>query len=154
MTTGKETVSARVRRHMSVSPERVFDAWLDPEKIRVWMAAALKSAGLAGDIRRVEVDAREGGRFVFSDMRNEGEAVHWGSYLEIIRPQRLVFTWFTSEEDETENLSTVTLTLEPEKEGCIATIIHEMSAEWVDFVERTEAGWGRMLAQIDATSET
>lgn len=148
--TTRETVSARVSRRMDVSAEQVFDAWLDPDKIRIWMSAALKTAGLAGDVRRVELDARPGGRFVFSDMRDEGEAVHWGSYLEMDRPHRLVFTWFTSEDEESQNLSTVTLTLEPDDKGCVATIIHEMSAEWADYIDRVEGGWGRMLAQIDA----
>ncbi len=154
MSIAEGTVAARASRRMAVSPERVFDAWLEPERIRSWMAAALKSAGLAGDVRRVEVDARPGGRFVFSDMRDEGEAIHWGSYLEMERPHRLVFTWFTSEEEETQNLSTVTLTLEADGEGCVATIVHEMSAEWSDYVEQTEGGWGRMLAQIEALSES
>lgn len=148
--TTTETVSARVSRRMDASAEQVFDAWLDPDKIRVWMSAALKTAGLAGDVRRVELDARPGGRFVFSDMRDEGEAVHRGSYLEMDRPHRLVFTWFTSEDEESQNLSTVTLTLEPDDKGCVATIIHEMSAEWADYIDRVEGGWGRMLAQIDA----
>jgi hypothetical protein len=42
------------------------------------MAAALQSFGLSGDMRRVEIAPRVGGRFTFSDMREEGEAVHWG----------------------------------------------------------------------------
>jgi Activator of Hsp90 ATPase homolog 1-like protein len=49
----------------------------------VWMAASLQSWGLAGDIRRIEIDARVGGKFFFSDMRDGTEARHWGSYLEL-----------------------------------------------------------------------
>ncbi len=39
--TTRETVSARVSRRMDVSAEQVFDAWIDPDKIRIWMSAAL-----------------------------------------------------------------------------------------------------------------
>jgi hypothetical protein len=38
------------------------------------MAAALKSFGLAGDIQNIEIDARLGGKFLFSDMRDGKEA--------------------------------------------------------------------------------
>lgn len=150
---GTEKIAARVSRRLSAPPERVFDAWLNPEKVRAWMSAALSGMGLAGDVRRIEVDARIGGGFVFSDMRDEGEAVHWGNYLEMDRPHRLVFTWFTSEEEERENNSTVTLTLEPDGDGCVATIVHEMSADWTEYIDKVEGGWGRMLAQIGAMAE-
>ncbi|MEU6715632.1 SRPBCC family protein [Nonomuraea sp. NPDC046802] len=149
MTEADKTIEAKVTHRFTVAPERVFDAWLDPEKIQRWMRTALRGSGLAGDIRRVEVDARVGGRFTFSDMRDDVEAVHWGRYLVIDRPHKLVFTWFTSKEDEQANNSTVTLTIEPEHDGCVATIRHEMAAEWADYVDRTEGGWARMLTAID-----
>ena len=71
------------------------------------------------DVRRVEIDARVGGKFTLSDMRKKGEAVHWGDYPEIDRPRKLAFTWFTSEEEE--NNAVVTLTIEPLAGGCRAT---------------------------------
>jgi hypothetical protein len=106
--------------------------------------------GIAPDPRRVEIEPRIGGRFTFSDMREEGEAVHWGTYLEIDRPRKLVFTWFTSEEDERESISIVTLTIEPDGEGCVATVEHEMDVKWADYTRQVQKGWGTMLAQIDA----
>lgn len=145
-----ETITARVSRRTSAAPEQVFDAWLDPEQVRTWMSMALKDFGLAGDIRRVEIEAQVGGRFIFSDMRDEGEAVHWGTYLVVDRPRRLVFTWFTSEEEERQNTSTVTLTIEPDGNDCVAAIVHEMSAEWAPYVDKVEGGWGRMLSGIDS----
>jgi uncharacterized protein YndB with AHSA1/START domain len=97
-------VEAKTVHEFKASAERVFDAWLDPIKVRSW--AAQPVPGMPSfDIRRVEIDARVGGKFTFSDMREEGEAVHWGYYLEIDRPRKLVFTWFTSEEEEQENNS-------------------------------------------------
>ena len=144
-----DTVKARTAHSFRASPERVFDALLNEDLVRQWMVAALKSLGLSGDIRRVEIDARVGGRFTFSDMREGMEMVHWGSYLEIDRPRKLVFTWFTSEEDEAENASVVTLTIEPDGDGCVATIVHALGAKYADYVPQTEEGWGSMLQQID-----
>jgi uncharacterized protein YndB with AHSA1/START domain len=88
-----KTIEVTVNRRFTVPPERVFDAWLDVKTVREWMA--LPFAALGGrpvDVRRVEIDPRVGGRFTFSDMREHGEAVHWGTYLEIDRPKRLMFT--------------------------------------------------------------
>jgi uncharacterized protein YndB with AHSA1/START domain len=132
-----------------MSPEQVYDAWLDPEKVRAWMAAALQSFGLPGDIRRVEIDPRVGGKFCFSDRRDATEAVHWGTYLELDRPRRMVFTWIVSPDEESDP-SRVTLTIEPDGDGCVATIVHEMDAQWAEYVSRTSDGWNRMLRAIQS----
>jgi len=140
-------IEARVSHRFKVAAERVYDAWLDPQQVRPWMTAALRSLGLAGDIRRVEIDARVGGKFYFSDMRDGTEAKHWGTYLELERPRKIVFTWIVDESEEA-NPSTVTLTIQPEEEGCVATIVHEMDAQWADYIARTESGWARMLENV------
>lgn len=145
--TGK--TEARVVHRFAASADRVFDAWLEPKLVETWMRMALQKLGLSGDIRRIEIVPEVGGKFTFSDVRSEGEAVHWGTYLEIEKPNKLVFTWFTSEKDEAEDISVVTLTVEPGGDGCIATITHEMEAEWVEFVPQTEQGWRIMLEQIE-----
>ena len=143
------TVEARVVHTFKAPQERVFDAWLKRDLVRQWLSAALKGLGLSGDIRRVEIEARVGGRFTFSDMREGGEMVHWGTYLEINRPRKLVFTWFTSDEQEQENSSIVTLTIEPDGGGCVATIVHSMDAKNAEYVPQSEKGWGGILDQID-----
>lgn len=144
-----DTVVARVVRRIAAPAERVSDAWLEPTSVAIWMRSALQAMGLPGDIGRIEIDPVVGGRFTFSDVRPEGEAAHWGRYLVIEKPHTLVFTWFTSDKDEAEHHSVVTMTLEPDGDGCIATINHEMEAAWVEFVHRTERGWGHMLEHTE-----
>jgi uncharacterized protein YndB with AHSA1/START domain len=61
-------IAARASHHFKVAADRVYDAWLDPEKVRVWMTASL---------------------------------------------------------------------------------MHEMDAQWADYVSRTESGWTRILDAID-----
>jgi uncharacterized protein YndB with AHSA1/START domain len=141
-------VEATVVHEFKAPAERVFDAWLDPVRVRSWAAQPVPGRPSV-DIRRIEIDARVGGKFTWSDMRKEGEAIHWGYYLEIDRPRKLVFTWFTSEEEEQENNSVVTLTIETFANGCRATIVHSMDARWAEWVTRTETGWRFMLRQID-----
>jgi uncharacterized protein YndB with AHSA1/START domain len=142
-------IEAKVTHRFKAAAERVYDAWLDPAKVRLWLKSALTAAGLPGDIQRIEIDARVGGKFFFSDLRNGVEAKHWGSYLELERPRKIVFTWIVDESEEA-NPSKVTLTIQPEQQGCTVTLVHEMDAEWADYLSRTEQGWARMLAATDA----
>jgi uncharacterized protein YndB with AHSA1/START domain len=141
-------IEAKVSHRFKAPAERAFDAWLNPEQARVWMAAALRSFGLAGEIKRVEIDARVGGKFFFSDLRGGQEARHWGTYLELDRPRKIVFTWIVDESEEADP-SRVTLTIQPEADGCVATIVHEIDAKWAEYLSRTESGWARMLTEID-----
>lgn len=146
-----EHIEARAAHAFKAPRERVFDAWLDADLVRRWMQASLKRMALPGDIRRVEIDAREGGRFTFSDMRDDGEAVHWGTYLEFDRPHKLAFTWFMGEEQEQHETSRVTLIVEPEDDGgSLATILHEVDAKYAEFIPQVENSWAIMLAEVDA----
>ena len=105
--------------------------------------------GQPGDIQQILIEPHVGGKFFFSDLRNGSEARHRGKYLELERPHLIVFTWIVDESQESDP-SKVTLTIAPDGDGCIATIIHEMDTAWIDYVSRTEQGWTRMLNAIEA----
>ncbi|MEZ6195834.1 MAG: SRPBCC domain-containing protein [Planctomycetota bacterium] len=142
-------VTARVSHEFSSPPERVFDAWLDPESVRAWMGHALRAMGLPGEVRTIAIDPRAGGAFEFSDLRAEGEARHWGTYLALDRPRSLSFTWITdaSEEDDP---SVVRVAIRPAGAGCVVVVEHEFSDRWKEYIDRAESGWRRMLAGIAA----
>ena len=63
-------------------------------------------------------------------------------------PRKIVFTWIVDESEEGDP-SVVTLTIEPEAEGCVATIVHGMDAKWIEYVSQTESGWARMLRAVE-----
>lgn len=145
-----ETIEAKVTHRFNASPERVYDAFLDPVKVRLWQQAWGEQSGSGGEMTACDIDPVVGGKFLFADMREDGEARHWGTFKTLDRPTKIAFTWYTdpSEEDQ---VSLVTLIIEPEPDGpgAIVTLYHEMGAEWSEWVERTEKGWRHMLVAVD-----
>jgi uncharacterized protein YndB with AHSA1/START domain len=138
--TGEAPALVRVTRRFSVSPERVFDVWLDPQMIGRWMfGPALREE----EVLHLEVDARVGGTFSFLVRRQGEEIDHVGTYREIDRPRRLVFTWGVVGDSEGE--SQVIVDIRPAETGAELTLTHEMHPKWVEYAGRTEAAWAKML---------
>lgn len=133
---GSLSATVRVTRRFSATPERVFDAWLDPGTAGQWLFATA-----SGRMVRVEIDARVGGKFAFVD-RREGENVeHVGAYLEIERPRRLVFTFAVPKFSP--QATCVALDIAPLETGCALTLSHE--GVLPEYASRTEAGWATIL---------
>ncbi|WP_240231145.1 SRPBCC family protein [Devosia lacusdianchii] len=145
-----DTIEAKVTHRFKASPERVYDAFLDPDTVRQWQVAWLQQSGLKGEITACEIDPVVGGKFLYADMREDGEARHWGTFKALHRPSKIAFTWITdpSEEDDP---SVVTVIIEPEPNGsgAVVTLYHEMDAQWAEYIPQTEKGWTSMLLGID-----
>jgi uncharacterized protein YndB with AHSA1/START domain len=134
-------VSVELTRRLAAPPERVFDAWLDPETLGRWLFA---TAG--GRMERIAVDARVGGRFEIDERRGDELARHWGIYVEIDRPRRLAFDFGTSFEAAP---TRVTVTIVPDGDGSLLTLRHE--GVWSDWADRTRHGWGMILGNLETT---
>jgi uncharacterized protein YndB with AHSA1/START domain len=139
-------VKVSVSRRFSVSPERVFDACLDPEMIGKWMFG---TAVREEETLRIAVDARVGGSFSFLVRRQGQEIDHIGKYREITRPQRLVFTWGIAGESDDE--SVVIIEIVPLEAGAELTLTHELNPKWADFAGRAKDAWAKMLDALVAT---
>ncbi len=144
--TTRHKVQVRVERRFTISPEQLFDAWLDPAFLGRWMfGPALRDE----EIVQLTVDARVGGTFSFVVRRHGVELNHVGRYLHMNRPHRLMFTWGIAGLSEDE--SRVILDFLPSGTGCELTLMHELHPEWSDYAEDTEAGWMMMLDALSAT---
>ena len=139
-------VVVRVTRRFAACAERVFDAFLDPEKAGRFMFATA-----TGQMVRAETDPRVGGRYVFTDRRDGEDVEHFGEYLEIDRPRRLVFTF--SVDRAAPDGDRVAIDIVPLETGCELTLTHEMKPEWAEYAGRTEHGWSLMLDALADTLE-
>ena len=141
-----QSVYARVIRRYSAAPEELFAAWLDPEIISTWM---FWTAVRDEEVVRIWVEARPGGSFSFAVRRQGEELDHFGEYLELDPPRRLVFTWGVRQASPT--LSRVSVDIVPLEAGSSLILTHELHPDWADFAGFTKLAWAKMLAALART---
>ena len=131
----------KVTRLVAASPERAFDAWLDPKLARRFLFATP-----TGEMVRADIDARVGGKFTFVDRRPEhGDVLHEGHYEVIERPRRLVFTFAVPQYDPTPTRVSVAFAEAPG--GCQVTLTH--SDVLPEYEAQTTQGWGMILESLE-----
>lgn len=147
--TSDGTVELRIERQFAYSPEKVFEAWLQPEQLAVWM-------GPSDDINvsDVEVDAVEGGSYRMHFNEADG-TVHKlkGIYQTIKRYTKLVFTWIWIDPvygDDAETL--VTIEFEPTEKGTKLILLHQRFTQ-VDSRDRHNDGWSGTLDKFEKYAE-
>lgn len=130
-----------VTRLVAASPERAFDAWLDPSVARRFLFATP-----TGEMVRADIDARVGGKFAFVDRRPEhGDILHEGRYEVIERPRRLVFTFAVPQYDPA--ITRVAVDFAEAPGGCMVTLTH--TDVLPEYEEQTKHGWGMILEGLE-----
>ena len=145
-------VVVSVKHRYCAPAERVFDAWLTP-----WQASRFLFRSRSGIVMQCELQAEVGGAFSVVERRNAAEGdesvfnvVHSGRYVEITRPQRLVFdVGVLSLSDETTRV-TVDVLATP-GQTCEVVVKHELgdNRHAVLLEESTRRAWTNMLALLE-----
>jgi uncharacterized protein YndB with AHSA1/START domain len=115
-------IQVRVTRRFDATPDRVFDACLNPESIGAWMFGP---AVREEEVVRITNDPRVGGSFSFVVRRQGEEINHVGEYLEIQRPWRLAFTWGIDEAAG----SRVAIDIVAQDDGCELTLTPAITSD-------------------------
>jgi len=76
-----------VSRIFDAPRERVFDAWTKRDQFVQWMCPP------GVEITVCEIDVRRGGAWRIDGRHASGVFSSSGVYLEVVRPERLVFSW-------------------------------------------------------------
>jgi uncharacterized protein YndB with AHSA1/START domain len=127
-----------VRRMIPAPAEEIFDAWLDPEALAIWMRP--------GAVRRTTatVDARVGGRYQILMETGDRSIPHTGEYRVIDRPRRLAFTWHSPHTGGRHTLVTVDFLSSTQHTEVVIT--HEQLPE--DEREAHRTGWTAALEKL------
>ena len=134
-------VSIHVQRRIAASAKVLFEAWLDPESIAVWMRPF--------DTVRTEVQADPvvGGRYRIDMHQPDGAVIpHIGQYVEIVPHRRLVFTWSSPATLHRDSLVTIEFV---EGEGATdVSLTHEQLPEHM--AQAHVGGWTGALDKLSA----
>lgn len=124
--------------YIEAPPEVVFEFLTDPLKMVRWMGI------------QAELDPRPGGIYRLDP---NGRDVIRGSYLNVVAPSKIVFTWGWEEVGHRvpAGSTVVEINLEPEGKGTRLRLIHrELPPETRD---THELGWTHYLGRLKTISE-
>jgi uncharacterized protein YndB with AHSA1/START domain len=130
-----------VRREIAATAETLFDAWLDAERLGTWLQPRVVSE------TRAETDPREGGDFRIVMVSEGSDILHRGTYQEIERPSRLVFTWSSPATDHRDSI--VTVTFEPLGSRSTMVEIHQVGLPDEESRAGHTEGWSDALAELE-----
>lgn len=105
-----------IKKRLPAPPEVVFDAWTTAEHMAGWVSP-MTTASVP------KLDLRVGGEFQIDMHGDEKDYVHTGKYIEIDRPNKLVFSWLSDGTQQKETI--VTLDFEADSEGTVLTLTHD-----------------------------
>ena len=135
--------SLTLKRRINATPEKVYAAWTDPEKIARWFGPAQVKAGSV----QAEIDLRVGGRYRISFEGVDGEIFQVGGvYREVTPNARIAFSWAWHTTPERE--SQVTVLLQPDGGGSLLTLHHE---QFFDEAARDghARGWNELFDRLE-----
>ncbi|MCY3545288.1 MAG: SRPBCC family protein [Gemmatimonadetes bacterium] len=141
------TRALHIVRTVAASPERVFEAWTDPEQVKLWTCP---DPGAQVD---VEIDLRVGGHYSIRMHVEGGPFTAYGTYREVDPPRRLAYTWGWKEEAHAMKAETVvTVEFVPVGGGTEIRLTHD-GFPTPDDRKGHEEGWqicvGRIADLVD-----
>lgn len=140
MTDAATELSLECTRFIAASPEKLFDAWLNPEMLTRFM-----HPGPNMSVPEASTDPQTGGRFLVVMRAGDMDLPHAGTYQTIDRPNRLAFTWESP--NSTVEGSLVTIDFEKAEGGTNVRLNHvRFPSE--ESRKNHEGGWGRILETL------
>jgi len=147
---GKEVVVSRL---ISAPRERVFDAWIKPEKLAQWWGPN----GFTNP--RCEIDPRPGGRIYIEMVRaSDGKMFPLDGEVEIVEaPSRIVLRarGYNPANEKTTIEDRVTATFTEQNGKTLVTVrlhVLEVAPAFAEAAERMDVGWSQSLQRLEGTT--
>jgi len=135
----------QIRRRVRASADEIFELWTKPDLMVRWMSPFPGAVDC-----KASCDLRPGGAFSLVMSSAEASREVSGTYVEVERPRKLVFTWMGPLTNQVNTL--VTLELYPRGDETDLVLTHERLPTSA-IVEGHTKGWGHILDHLaDAVS--
>lgn len=137
--------SLTIVRRIKATPQKVFDAFIDPQKIALWWGPD------AGPVLTAEVDPRVGGRFLVRFRMQDG-TVHGshGIFEAFDPPRHLAMSW--QWENEPDAPSRIEVTLREVPDGTEMTFTHALLKDAATR-DSHEKGWSGAFDKLAAKAD-
>ncbi|HEX8235025.1 MAG TPA: SRPBCC domain-containing protein [Abditibacteriaceae bacterium] len=136
-------------RIIDTTPERVFQAWIDPKQVAQWWGPKCFTNPVC------ELDARPGGAILIHMCGPDGEVFPMGgTFHEIVENQRIVMTTTAFADEDGNSLLEVrnTITFE-EHEGktklTVQAVVVKAAPELAGALDGMEEGWSQSLDRLE-----
>ena len=130
----------QVRRRVRAGAEQIFDLWTKPELMVRWMSPFPGAVDC-----KASCDLRPGGTFSLVMSSEESSREVSGTYVEVDRPRKLVFTWIGTLTNNANTL--VTVELHPFGDETELVLTHERLPTTA-ICEGHTRGWGHILDHL------
>ena len=133
-----------ITRVFDAPRERVWKEWTEPERFADWFGGSESEVPLP----TVSMDVRPGGSWRLTMFADRGRReIHWkGEYLEVVEPERLVFTLSDQPGEDAYELITVGLT--DLGEGRTETLFQQRGRMSAEQYQRAGEGWSSFFDRI------
>jgi len=131
-----------IRKTINAPIEKIFDAWLDPIMLAQFI---LPMPGMPSP--EVENEPQQGGSFTIVMHVGENKIPHTGKYLEIKRPNKLVFSWLSPYSTDDSKV-----TMNVNEVDSNTTNVELTHVRFIDEEARAdhEGGWTNILEMLNA----
>jgi uncharacterized protein YndB with AHSA1/START domain len=130
----------QIRRRVKAGAEEIFDLWTKPDLMVRWLSPFPGAVDC-----KASSDLRPGGAFSLVMSSEQSSREVSGTYVEIDRPRRLVFTWIGPLTNHVNTL--VTVELNPLGDETDLLLTHERLPTSA-ILEGHTKGWGNILDHL------
>jgi uncharacterized protein YndB with AHSA1/START domain len=147
---GKEVVVSRL---IDAPRERIFDAWIKPEKLAQWWGPK----GFTNT--RCEIDPRPGGKIYIEMIRDsDGKSFPLDGEVEIVEaPSRIVLRarGYNPANEKTTIEDRVTATFTEQNGQTLVTVhlyVLEVAPAFIEAAQRMDIGWSQSLQKLEGST--
>jgi uncharacterized protein YndB with AHSA1/START domain len=138
----KQSLVARIRHYYEAPAERVFDAFLNVDTARRFLYASR-----AGEVVEAKLQPYPHGKYLIADLRDGIRVEHRGSFVEIFRPHRLVYTFFVPGYSRVADI--VTVEIIPDSIGCELRLTHTLEPDYAPYLDATVNAYQEHLTRLE-----